>query len=295
MLDLTTTHNIDEGMNSTAQVVLSARESTPGEHYALKKGDLDPQLNKIIEEVVLNTNEFIVYVADDCSVQWRTTDDHTPSDHCGEVLNQVSLLEAQSKFITDKHILCSIRCQIAEGLARCFSGQDREYSLAIFREIEAQLRARNKETSWKWYFESAYFVTLACIVSFGLLWLFRDAAKYVVGVTAYEVVLGSLCGAIGALLSVTVRGNRLVLDANAGKAIHQLEGLSRVGAGLIGALFVSLGIKSGLIMGGANFSGNKLSLLLVFCIIAGASERLVPSLVESFEKAALPIGEKEQD
>ena len=274
---------------------MTAKESTPGEHYALKKGDLDPQLNKVIEEIVLNTNEFIVYVADDCSVQWSTTDDHIASDHCGEVLNQVSLLEAQSKFITDKKVLCGIRCQIAEGLARCFSGHEREYSLAVFREIEEQLRARNKETSWKWYFESAYFVTLACIVIFGLLWLFRDAAKYFVGVTAYEVILGSLCGAIGALLSVTARGNRLVLDANAGKAIHQLEGLSRIGAGLIGALFVSLGIKSGLIMGGANFSGNKLSLLLVFCIVAGASERLVPSLVESFEKAALPIGKKEQD
>lgn len=109
----------------------------------------------------------------------------------------------------------------------------------------------------------------------------------IVGATAFDIILGVLCGALGSLLSTTTRANRLVMDTYAGRNIHQLEGFSRIGAGLIGALFVALAIKSGLIMEGVQFVCGRLSLLLALCIAAGASERLVPSLVDAFEKTVL--------
>ncbi len=105
-----------------------------------------------------------------------------------------------------------------------------------------------------------------------------------IGNDAFQVILGTICGSFGALLFATARSNRLVLDANAGESLHRLEGLARIGAGLIGALLVALAIKAGLILGGATFSGSKLALLLCFCIVAGASERLVPNIVATLEK-----------
>jgi hypothetical protein len=191
MPDIATADHIDESVSSVLQNTSSANKEVP-DHYALKKGVIDHELNKIVEEIILNTDNFVVYIASDYSVQWRTADSHVSSEHQGEILNQVALLEAQTQFITDNDARRIIKCQIAEGLARCLDGYDKENSLAILREVELQLKARNKETSWKWYFKSAYVLTLACLAAFALLWVFRDQAKYVVGATAHEVILGAL-------------------------------------------------------------------------------------------------------
>ncbi len=258
------------------------------DHYHLTAGKLDPELNKTIEEIVLCTKDFIVYVDSEQTVQWRTTDHHKMPEYCGEVLNTVATLEAKSQFISDPKALRVVRRRIGEGLARCLDGYPKENSLATLREVELELKIRNKEISWKWYFLSAMKLTAVLTISFVALWLLRDQARVYVGAAAFEVILGSICGAIGALLSVMSRSNRLIMDANAGKALHQLEGLSRIGAGLIGALLVALSIKAGIILGGASFSGNPQALLLAFCIVAGTSERLVPSLIASLEKTATP-------
>jgi hypothetical protein len=164
-------------------------------------------------------------------------------------------------------------------------GNPEEVSIALLDEVERQLADRNREVAWRWYFSSAYGVTLFCVASVVLLWLYRAPARSTIGQTAFEVFMGTLCGAVGALLSTTSRGNRLVLDANAGASVHRLEGLSRVGAGLIGALMVALSIKGGLLMSGTRFLGSRLAVLLAFCVAAGASERLVPSLVMNMERS----------
>jgi len=164
--------------------------------------------------------------------------------------------------------------------------------MTVLKEVELEIKTRNKETSWSWYFSAAYKLTLGCAAILVVGWLARDQFRSFLGGEAFDVMLGALAGAIGALLSVTTRGNRLVMDANAGEKVHRLEGLSRIGTGVGGALFTALAIKSGVVLGGAHFSGNRLALVLAFCIVAGASERLVPSLVSSFEKAILPVSDK---
>jgi hypothetical protein len=260
------------------------------DHRTLKEGDYDPELNKVVNVLVMCDDKFIVYLAEDYSIQWRTTDDHKPPEYCGVILNRVASLEMRSRFIADKEILRGIRYQIAEGLSRCFEEQSpRSLPSAILDEVATELEARNRETSWGWYFSSAYRVTGICVAMLVAVWLCRVWMRAAIGFGAFEVLLGTLCGAVGALLSVTTRGNRLVMDANAGQSIHNLEGLSRIGAGIGGAFLVSLCMKGGVLLAGASFSGSRLALQLAFCIAAGASERLVPSLLKSMDTAAAPV------
>ncbi|TKR53433.1 hypothetical protein D7I39_20775 [Allopusillimonas ginsengisoli] len=261
----------------------SASKSLPS-HYSLKADDVDPELGKTIREIVICSEQFIVYIDKDLCVQWYTTDEHEEPDYCGEVLNLVATLEAQSNFMTDKSMLFDFRKRIGEGLARCLSGYPKETSIAALEEVAVEMRARNKDVSWVWYFQASYWVTLFLAVVFAVSWLVRDWLRPEIGPAAFDVVLGSICGTFGALLSVTVRSNRLTFDANAGKNLHVLEGLARVAVGAIGALLTALGIKAGLILGGTTFSGNQFALLLCLCICAGASERLVPSLVATVER-----------
>jgi hypothetical protein len=260
----------------------------------LTEGETDPALNKTIKALVLSTSVFIVFVATDLSIQWRTTEKHVAPEHLGDVLNKVAMLEVRSQFISDPVALCNIRRQIAEGLARCLDRQSIKSSWTVLREVEIEIGRRNKEISWSWYFSTAYKLTLACAVTLAIMWLLRVWVRAVLGLAAFDVVLGALFGAVGALLSVTTRGDRLVMDANAGRNLHQLEGVSRIGAGMGGALFAGLAVKSGVILGGAHLAGNPLAFMLACSIAAGASERLVPSLVKTFEHAMAPTNEKER-
>ncbi|MBN3724363.1 hypothetical protein [Burkholderia sp. Ac-20379] len=264
------------------------------EHMSLKEGDVDPELNKLIKSLVICSELFIVYLSDDYSIQWRTVGAHEPAKHFGEVLNRVASLEMRSRFISDKSTLLGIRHQIAEGLARCLEGRPLASSSAILKEVELEVQARNREVSWGWYFGAAYPIGAGCAVGIFILWIFRNYFRGILGGGAFEVALGAFCGAIGALLSVTSRGDRLVMDANAGKPIHNLEGISRVGAGIGGAFFAALAVKSGIILGGAHFFGSKLALLMAVCVAAGASERFIPSLVKNIEKIAHQAGEKDR-
>jgi hypothetical protein len=264
-------------------------------HYSLKAGDIDPELGKTIKEIVLSTESFIVYIDTEYCVQWHTTDDHKDQEHCGEILNLVARLEAQSNFIANKPMLFGFRKRIGEGLARCLSGYPKETSITALKEVSLELKARNKEISWGWYFQASYLVTFALAVLFAICWIGRDTLRSAITPTAFEIILGGICGTFGALLSVTARSNRLTLDANAGKTLHMLEGLARIAAGFIGALLVALAIKAGLILGGTTFSGSKFALLLCLCLAAGASERVVPSLISSVEKVTSTRNRKQSD
>lgn len=248
---------------------------------SLKAGDKDDDLNKVVSEIILCSEKFVVYLDSDNFVQWKSNVD---AKNAGRVLNVVARLEAQSQFIQDKGTLKAIRLRIGTALARCFDGgEESEYNLA-FKEVEADIKARNLEVSWRWYFMSAIKLTGFCVFMIIIAWLFRTGVISIIGSNAFYIALGTMCGSIGALLSVMSRSNRLVVDANAGEFLHELEGNARIIAGLIGAFLVCLAIKAKVISTGINFSGSELSFMLLFSIVAGASERLVPSLIINVDK-----------
>jgi hypothetical protein len=47
---------------------------------------------------------------------------------------------------------------------------------------------------------------------------------------------------------------------------------------------VALSVKGGIVFAPLSTSGNRLAALLAVCMVAGASERFVPSLIERVDK-----------
>ncbi|OIQ80667.1 hypothetical protein GALL_375820 [mine drainage metagenome] len=259
--------------------------SSPYEN--LKEGDTDPNLGKEIKFLILQDKRFIVYIDTNFEIQWNHTDDLKTGDDFGLVLNRVASLESNARFITDEICLLSIKRQIAEGIARYLDFLSFKLSQEIHDVVEIEIKALNKKISWGWYFNAAYGVTLVCLVTWGLLWLIRERVSIYTGQVGLEVILGGLIGVIGAIISVISHGDSLNLDANAGKNIHITEGTARIIVGIAGALLVTLAFKGGILFSGMRFSGNQFADLLAFAIVAGASKRLVPSLIGNLENKAL--------
>lgn len=253
------------------------------DHYSLREGDFDSELNKKVEVLIVNDDNFIIYLDDSYDIQWRYNDVFVEAAHCGEILSSVAILQAKSNFIENKKILRFIRFQIAEALARCFAGQSIESSKDILKEVEDQISARNYEMAWRWYFCSALEWTCGILFVIFLCFLFSDQLSSVVGGAIVEIIWVAGAGVLGALSSVRLRANRIVMDANAGKDIHELEGFSRVLAGLIAAILAAVIYKSEIFSGVLKSTNNELLFLIVIGFFAGLSERFIPSLVSAID------------
>ena len=88
-------------------------------------------------------------------------------------------------------------------------------------------------------------------------------------------------------------------DAGAGQTINMIEGASRIIVGVLGAAFITLGIKSKFLLGfmtipnGADSSDTVMWLQFLLGFAAGMSERLVPSFV-SIVESQVQTGSKPQ-
>lgn len=108
---------------------------------------------------------------------------------------------------------------------------------------------------------------------------------------AWEVIMFSLIGSLGAMLSLLMGASTRQYDAGAGQTINMIEGASRIIVGVLGAAFITLGIKSKFLLGFMTLPNSMdaanqdtamwLQFLLGFA--AGMSERLVPSFVSIVE------------
>jgi hypothetical protein len=78
------------------------------------------------------------------------------------------------------------------------------------------------------------------------------------------------------------------LDPSAGERLHSLEGGARVVAGAIGAVFAQLAVQLSLILG--VLKGFGLPALMFVALVAGASERLVPTIIKKTEDDAASSG-----
>lgn len=139
------------------------------------------------------------------------------------------------------------------------------------------------ETARTWYLLSSSCVVLLALLSVLLLGLFRSEVNRLFGPTAFDVMLGTEMGAIGALISIITRSNKLLVNVSAGKIVHYLEGAARIIVGMLGALLVALAVKADIFFGVINSSKDPLAILLTICTVAGASERIVPSLIKQVE------------
>lgn len=253
----------------------------------LNEGDTDPALGKVVKFLVLQTEDFIVYLDPELEVQWHHTGNISSGNDFGSVLNRAAHLESSARFLRDRAMLQPIKRMIAEGIARYLEYSSLDLADQIHDIAEAQIRKLNRQTSWSWYFDAAYWLTLGCVLVWLMVWLLREQVSRCIGAIGTEVVLGALIGSAGAMISVISRGNRLDLDANAGKTIHVTEGIARIVVGVAGALLVALAYKGGVLFAGVKFSGSEFAVLLSLAIVAGASERLVPSLVAKIEGDAI--------
>lgn len=252
----------------------------PFQFSDLKERDTDPTLGNKIKWLISSDDNFIVYISDDekdgadLYVEWNSNDCSLQKPEMGPCLNRVGQLEAVNIQYLSKIQITSYKRMIAESVARLFENNI-EAAKSALDLAESWITARNTEIARRWYLVGS---GIAASVSALLVLVLGHWNQQLSTLPYYNLMVGTAFGGLGAWLSVIQRSRTASLDVAAGSPLHYLDGAFRIMAGSLGALLVAMAIRAGLFV-----HASGLSVLMVTCMVAGVSERLVPSLIEQIE------------
>ena len=259
-----------------------ARASRTG-FKRLKEGQEEFVHGKIIHSLICKHRDYIVYLDDKLSVWWAT-DEHLKvleNAAAGEILNEVSYLESVDVNALRPHQVLAFRRMLGEAVARLLDTKDAKQARKVLNYARQYITARYAENARVWYLSASAitvvvvgFVIMALLLGRGFLHL-SDGTITVIG--------GLGGGALGAFLSILLRTESVPKDISAGRRLYSCDAVSKIVAGMIGALLVVLGIQAKFFLGNLDTTSAQMSLVMLFSIVAGASERLIPSLISKVE------------
>jgi hypothetical protein len=253
----------------------------PFDFSALCEGDEDRLLKKKIVWLIDSDENYIVYLDEENYVEWNMNDNSMLGADTAPYLNMVARLEAVDVSNLTVEQVKSYRRMIAEGVARLFQ-KSLDAAKDAFTDAEKWVMARNTEVARRWYLAGSGGAALISLLAVSILGFWSSALRDSFGIPVYNILMGASMGGIGAWLSVVQRSRTTELDVAAGRLLHHLEGAFRIMVGTLGALLIALAIRAGLIA-----QVEHLSAIMVMCMVAGVSERLVPSFIEQVESRAI--------
>lgn len=298
---------LDEAEESDAWLSKYGRSgggtAVPVEDYdVFCEGDFEPYLGKHIRYLTYKSRRFIVFLDSRLSVEWACAGHFELTPEIGRVLNRVAELTALPIDHLAFQVRFAFRALVAEAIARVLRDQpgvsgatadkdrakaDAEASQDALDKALNFYTARSTEQARWWYLSASVVTSLVTLLTVLCLWMLRTWVEALIGTPAFEVICGAGAGAAGALLSVLVGSRQHTPNSATQQRIHWFEGAARILAGSMGAVLVALAIKGNLVLGEVQ-SANAKELFFFLCMVAGWSERLVPSLIERFESLQAP-------
>ncbi len=231
---------------------------------------------------------YIVFVDYEGDLDWRRDDKAEAFTkngqydcHVSEVQNEVSALEPLVRN-WPKDVKFSAKRILGEALARVFRC-DRDNALQALAKAKKFITNKSREVSRYWTLQACTGAAALAAV-FGVVAVWQSATLTAAfGQTPYLLFLAACAGAIGALLSVILRLGKLSFDASAERRLHFAEGVTRILAGGISGILVGALVKLGVFLPVFSQSGLTITAVCAAALIAGASERLAPTIIAKAE------------
>jgi hypothetical protein len=245
----------------------------------LKAGDRDPYLGRMIKEIIMSSNDFIVFIDDQDTIQWATSGIELKND-LGKIQNKISQWESTCNRFLPKKDAYEYKSLLAEGYARLFDERKLGSAEIIVNQTIDSIKKRVNVLLEQQYLYGSLIpiiiITIAIIYT-----LINKTLVYNFFQDAFDIYCCGIVGGVGGFISTMIRMKNYKADIETTKKIHLIDGMLRVIYGIIAGCVIALGIKSDIIFG---FVKEKsLYTMLFLSMIGGASEIILPNIIKQVE------------
>ena len=240
------------------------------------------------EHLVAAKQDFVVHVDKQLDIDWETSVNYDQIEKANsafnssakhEILTRGAILEATPCSELPRAIQIQFKRLVGEAYCCCFEF-DYDRARKVLKAAEQFIQARSEERARSWYLTASGCSAGILAIVLCIAWAARSFLTELIGLTAFWVGVSVLTGGIGALLSVITRAGRLQIDCSAGRALHNLEGSSRIVAGAISGGLAGLAVLSGILFQSISES-HLMAVVILVATSAGYTERMAPSIISS--------------
>jgi hypothetical protein len=170
-----------------------------------------------------SADAFIVFIDDDCDLDWKWHGPFPDNSQIGKVWNDIAFEEIWLKnWPVDLKV--SAKRALGEALARMMDGESENSQLAL-KAAKRFVSLKGKEVSRYWTLQACSFGAAIAVLWGALSIVFQTPIRDIIGTTPWRLEVAAAAGAVGALLSVILRLGRVDLDARAERRLHFAEGV----------------------------------------------------------------------
>ncbi len=238
-----------------------------------------------------NEGNYIVWLDCDNEVDWKTTENFNGrnEENINKYIYKIGVLQHQPiahHLSTQQYI--DFNYMLAETVVLILENELEEADKNIC-DIKQYLKNRNCEITRKWQLISCFTILVVILFLFSLFKHNYEIVSEFLDISddTINMMIYSVLGTIGATLSIIQKSGKKCYGCESGKVLNFLEMLSRMLASIISSFIVIYLYKSDMIFANFRLSQNSSYCLILICIIAGFSERLVPSIISKFENNEL--------
>lgn len=235
--------------------------------------------------------EYIVFLDVDKELDWYLTDsgeEKAKKNNFYSILTDIAIISHKpSNMQLSKKQKQQMNCLLGNALVQAIEGRKGAAKKSV-EEAENYLVEREYEITRKWFVEFSSLI-------FGiLLILYLIFINKNLGSDAIVQYVKYFCyGAVGVFMSILQNNSNINAKCTAGKALVFCEIFSKFVVGMISSIIAITAFKAGVFMTTLVEESHKKEFILLLGIIAGFSERLVPSLIQQIENEEKYENEKE--
>ena len=243
-----------------------------------KEGDTS-ELGIPIFKIIGISEHIVVYFDDEYALVYEFEKEEVTTDAAEVNIHCQSLKQEIPEGIPDR-LLRELRRELGHCLFNALKAPDLETSRKLFEPFNAKLSViKSPEYAAIEYISISLIISVIFTLPLISMYFYFNSANWEWAI----VFVCSIAGIFGSLFSVLQRNISCELDLKASRGLVVMQSMSRVMSGMLAALILYLASNSNIALG---FASDNQYALMLFCVLAGFSERLIPDLFNKLEENA---------
>jgi|GEM_PF-3937606 len=251
----------------------------------LISGEKDPIHGKIVKTVAVQCEEYYVFIDTNNEIFYAVFGHNFKyPENFNKLNSKIRRLEVLVLFNLDKRNQANYNYLLANNIGEALDEPNIDGVWEELKNIENDINVIVNNEQKKSFTYGTNVSLLLILICVAVLFCNKNYFTKNLGLNAYQICLGSLFGGVGALIFNYSKSKKYQVSRIIGQYYNFLEGGLRIFYGVIYALIIILGIKSGIILSFINGNSNSLSLICFIGILAGASDTFIVGILKSLEK-----------